>query len=211
MSGPEAFIYVAYDEHCCDTSVALKQITPLFHTLETRFADDLFLAVAAPIIVGTHAFSSLVNFYKNNLYEHDLENNNIQVLLDRANDKYLDSDVVTFDSDSKIKVVYHNKNRQIIQTKKQAIGRCHDAQAASSKSAKITAVSSLLVRIAVATSFEIDILKPTLEILFEMHTLNYKKRDLESAIMKVRRSRPTAAWKLALDLFLKLASHIDAS
>jgi hypothetical protein len=198
---------VSVDEHCANLNKICRHLTPVFHLLACRFADDIFLCLAVPASAGKEPFDALVNFFQNNLYEKNSPKKNLIIKIDTESNKYLDSDVIVYNNRSRIKVIYHNKNKSIIDTDHQVIGRFHDNEADSSNLLKINAISTILVRIHDSTTFEHDMITAILELYYELKCLKYTPHKIESAITKAARSRPNQAWNIAKK-FIKSTSHI---
>ena len=199
MSGPAAFIYVAFDEHHSKPLQFLKSLTPHFSLLLTRYADDILAILAAPSSEIDLTFLSLCRFIQNFLYEQDRPVKNLIITEDLKNDKYLDSDIIIFNNNSRVKLVYHNKNAIMVQTRVQTIGRFHDPAACSPDRTKINAVSAILVRIADFTSVREDIQPAVFQIIFELACLKYSYQQIRSALLKTSRSRPFVNWLTVLN------------
>ena len=194
LSGPAAFVYVSYDEHFAKTTTFIKTISTEYHLATCRFADDIFLGLAVPHTLGTQPFEHLCNFYMNDIYERDLPEKNLVIKIDNESNKFLDSDVIVYNNRSRIKTIYHNKNDTILETDRQEIGRFHDDAAKSSDLSKINAINAILVKIADSTTYRNDMLKPTMEVMYELKCLHYKTHKIRAAMLKVNRSRPSPIW-----------------
>ncbi len=126
MSGPAAFSYVSFDEHFARTTHFIRTITPEYHIATCRFADDVFLALLVPEQHAKETFRKVCDFYMNDIYERDLPEKNLIIKIDNDSNKYLDSDVITYAGKTRVKITYHNKNREIVNTDNQEVGRFHD-------------------------------------------------------------------------------------
>jgi len=102
------------------------------------------------------------NYIQHRLYDQE---HSLLTLKKQNTDKYLDTQIIIYNNEHSIKIIYNNKNNDLSRTLTQSIGRYHNCSAPSLMQHKISAALSTIVRIYDFTTFESDMIKPTLQIL----------------------------------------------
>ena len=192
ISGPLAFCYVAYDEHHWKIPQHIhdKHIKVFI----IRCADDILR-----IILTKHKHDTCINEIDNlithHLYENNLTKKNLQIIQDNnESNKYLDSDIIIYNTGKRIKLIYHNKNADILERKEQKIGRFHHKNVDMPERSKMSGPGAILIRIYDYTSLKIDMIKPIMELCTELKILSYNYNDIHSMLCSANRSRNDIIW-----------------
>ena len=82
----------------------------------------------------------------NDLYEHDIKDKNL-ILVPNNTTKYLDTDIILYNNNKNVKLIYHNKNSNIIKDDYQQVGRFVNALDFMHIKMKINTLANILVRI----------------------------------------------------------------
>ena len=197
ISPPLSCIYVMKDEHRHSTS--LRYITlhvERFLLFIMRYADDLIRFIAAKKI-DNDLIKKIDNYITNDLYEYDVDGKNL-LLVPSGENKYLDSNIVIYDNNKRIKMTYHNKNKNIMSCNYQEVGRFLHKNDCMHIKTKINTFTNILVRISDNTTYEDDYIEPTIQLLYEMHMLNYDKNDMIAAIIAANRARKHIIWNACI-------------
>lgn len=195
MSPLLSIIYVATDEHKFNT-IDKRILTTKYDIflLILRYADDLIRCIASRNICDV-TLKLIDNYIENDLYECDVDNKNLLLIKsDKKDIKYLDADVVVYDDNHRIKIIYHNKNNDIINTDFQSFGRLHHHDDYLLMKTKINAFANMLIRIDDYTTYDYDFILPTLLILYEMFLLDYKWWHMFAAMTVCYRARRNNIW-----------------
>jgi hypothetical protein len=193
LSSPMALLYVAYDEHLfiMNKSIQRELNTDIIHIL-IRFADDILALYATNAQDIERAKTYIHKLITENIYEHDIDEKSLKIIEDeKSKNKYLDANVIIYNDKHNVKLTYHNKNKSIMKTDHQEVGRLHNANSPVPINIKINACATTLARIHDCTTIETDMIKPAIEILYEMKLLGYNYRHMHSALTKANRIRKT--------------------
>ena len=190
-----AIIYVAIDEHVFNTVMRSNLSTSTdIYLLLIRYADDLLRCIASRIIIDEDV-AKIDDMIKNDLYERDITSKNLLLIKSEPDElKYLDADVIVYDNSSRIKIIYHNKNSDIIDCNYQTVGRLHDMNDYLHIKTKTNAFANMLIRVSDYTTYEIDYIKPALELMYEMSLLSYEWRHMYAAFRVCFNARRSNIW-----------------
>lgn len=191
FSPPLAILYVAVDEHNCTLPPVLRVSHDIIILIK-RYVDDLQCLIASRYN-HDNLFHRLVHFIVNDVYEVGQDVKLLEIV--RTFDtKFLDCDIVIFDNSTSVKMIYHNKNSDILFDLFQNVGRFSSSEDPTHISHQINALQGFLVRICDFTSFPQDMIDPSLQIIAELAILGFPISFFQSAVTKTSRSRPSAAW-----------------
>ena len=207
LSPPLAILNVCYDEH----AFKLPYQIPNSLVLIIRYVDDILRFIAC--LPNNEIFINYVDFaIKYLLYEHDLPVKSLSVIQDfNESTKFLDADVIISKNKKQVKLVFHNKNSDIMKTLSQDIGRFFHAFDCTHIQTKIAAFANILVRAFDATTFPIDCIPAIIELMSEVFTLQYTFFDMHSALIKANRIRKNPMWKKAHNLVSFIFTKMDVT
>ena len=174
-------------------SIQRELNTDIIHIL-IRFADDILALYATNAQDIERAKTYIHKLITENIYEHDIDEKSLKIIEDeKSKNKYLDANVIIYNDKHNVKLTYHNKNKSITKTDHQEVGRLHNANSPVPINIKlhINACATTLARIHDCTTIETDMIKPAIEILYEMKLLGYNYRHMHSALTKANRIRKT--------------------
>jgi hypothetical protein len=137
------------------------------------------------------------DYIQNHLYD---QTHKLLTLKPQSTTKFLDTRITLHNNNKNVKIIYDNKNEDFHDTLTQNIGRYHHLSAPSLLTHKLSAAQSTLIRIHDYTTTTTDMIIPTLQILHEFTSLDYKPRHLHSILTKTNRSRPNPLWSIAAKL-----------
>ena len=191
LSPPLAQMFVGFDEHHHQLLNHTAN-TNLVHTFIDRYMDD----ISATVLTSTNS-SFFANAFFEKLqhsYEHDLPEKHLSLVRSKDGDKFLDSDVIIFDRNRSIKIVFHNKNASIFATDLQLVGRYLQRDANAPHKLKLSAIVNTLVRIPRTTSLPQDTHAGVRQVLYEATLLDYTVTDLISVLTLTNRIEPSHIW-----------------
>ena len=142
------------------------------------------------------------------LYEHDVTVSERQLRIIPVFDtrKFLDADIVIFDSDRRIKLVYHNSNADVATTRIQSVGRFYDASSPAPRSTLLAGPLAIFIRIIDMTTFPTDTLPFFFQLFFECTTITKLPFSLLlSAAHKAARARPNLIWVTIIQILTILS------
>jgi hypothetical protein len=208
FSPPLSLLYLAYDEHHMIPSIPrlLNTSIPGAHFDMRRYADDGTILIAAKTHDDLHRIRQFVTlFMQFCLYEHDVPVSQRQLRIIPVFDtkKFLDSDIVVYDGDRRIKIVYHNSNAAIQATNTQSIGRFFDYRSPSPRSTLLAGPTAIFIRIIDMTTFPIDTIRPIFQIIHECAIITHHPHSMIlSATHKAARARPSPIWGTIIGVLL---------
>ena len=191
FSPPLAILYVAVDEHRSRLPRILVHPVEVLILLK-RYVDD-FLGLIATKSKHELRYARLVHFVVNELYEPNQPSKLLKIVQTFDN-KFLDSDYIISPCKSSIKLVYHNKNKDVGFDFFQDIGRFQSFQDPGPLLLKLNAVLAVLVRIYDATSLESDLPPIVQQLILELSLLDYPKSFFTQAFIMANRARPSPFW-----------------
>ena len=163
-----------------------------------RYADDLLRFVAATKL-DEQFIKDVDKYIINDLYENDIDNKNLILVPDNTS-KYLDTDIVLYNCDKNVKLVYHNKNAEILIDDYQNIGRFCNIDDVIHIKTKLNTFANMLIRVIDYTTFDLDCLLPVLQIMYEISLLGFTKKHMLSVLTMVNRSRKNSLWSTCADM-----------
>ena len=169
-----------------------------FVLLLIRYADDLLRFVAATKL-DEQFIKDVDKYIINDLYENDIDNKNLILVPDNTS-KYLDTDIVLYNYDKNVKLVYHNKNAEILIDDYQNIGRFCNIDDVIHIKTKLNTFANMLIRVIDYTTFDLDCLLPVLQIMYEISLLGFTKKHMLSVLTMVNRSRKNSLWSTCADM-----------
>ena len=204
FSPPLSLIYLAYDEHHMAPRIArcISRFGPGAKLDMTRYADDGTILLAAKTRDQLHRiFNFVIIFMQACLYEHDIaiadRQLNIVPVLDTR--KFLDADIVLYDGDRRIKIIYHNSNADSPTTNTQSIGRFFHPLSPSPRSTLLAGPTAIFIRIADMTTFPLDTLLPIFQVIHECNIIAHQPISMIlSTIHKAARARPNPIWDIVI-------------
>ncbi len=122
--------------------------------------------------------------------------------------KFLDYDFIITPDKTNVKTKYHNKNHDIQQTNKQTIGRFHNAHSPSPQNTKLSAFSTILIKMYDNTTDIADLYQPTLALYHEAITLQYTLNNFLSILTKANNARKHKYWQLIHTTIKQTAKNI---
>jgi hypothetical protein len=156
--------FVAFDEHhhSLINWTANSNIASVF---QRRFMDDK-IAVVLTSSPDTSDVQIFFQFVQTMFYEHDQAEKRLLLKPSKDGLKYLDADVLVSQDKRSIKLVFHNKNANILITHEQNTGRFLHKHSLAPYQLKVQSVANVIARAYRFTSFEVD-LGPVLEQVFD--------------------------------------------
>ena len=195
-----AILYLSFDEHL----YKLPPFVDITRLLIVRYVDDIFRL----LMTNDLSLIQIVDKYiMLQLYEHDIVDKSINIIKNESSDtKFLDTDIIIYNNEENVKVIYHNKNADIIDTFCQNIGRFFHVFDYTSINIKLSAFVAILVRAFDSSTFPIDCFPTTVQLLFELRLLgyNFSENHLRSIFTKTNRIRRNTIWE---DLFNFSIAH----
>jgi len=185
LSPPLAQLFVSFDEHhqCALNIYANSNIV---HRYQKRYMDDIICVLLTsshnPYFVNLY---TLFMMYR--CFEHDLPTKFLELVQSKDGNKFLDADVLVSRGNTRIKIVYHNKNASILFTNEQEIGRFHEKHACSPIRVKINSIANILARAHRFTSFEWDLRECFQAISHEALLLDFTQDDLKNMLITARK------------------------
>ena len=159
-----------------------------------RCADDI-LRIILTKSEHHNAINIIDNIIEHNLYENNLTHKNLEIIPDKnTSNKYLDSDIIIYNNNKNIKLIYHNKNQDILQNTEQKIGRFYHKHTNVSKRTQRSGPLAIFIRIYDYTSFKIDMIKPIMEVCAELKLLSYTYNDMHTILCNANKSRNDNIW-----------------
>jgi len=167
----------------------------------------LIATLTSNIVNQTHEYIT------KQLYEHDqpqqlftIKQTNIHSPLENI---FLDYITVITQNRKNIKTIYHNKNKTTTTTNTQAVSRLYTENAPTHISIKLTAISTLLIKIHDTTTLPQDFIIPTFQILHKIQTLGYTHKHFQSILTQVNKSRPHETWNTIHLITKTLHKHLN--
>ena len=204
LSPPLAQCYVSFDEHF-HSLLNHKQNTNIVHSFMKRYMDDVIAILLTSSRDRRHA-DAFFELLCSGTYEHDHTKKNLFLVRSKEGNKFLGYDIILNKEHTSIHVVYHNKNKEILYTDTQDIGRFLHKTANTPYRDKINRITNALTTVYTNTTYKTDMNPSIHEILHEATTLSFTPTDLRSAIINAKKTRPCQIW----DHWIKgLSKHIN--
>ena len=197
FSPPLAILYVAFDEHHFQLPLQLSPINHV-HILICRYLDDMqcFLATRSN---HTQHLTHLMQVMQNNVYEQHQQQKYLTII-QTFDGKFLHADFIIHNNNKAIKMVFHNKNHDILDTHTQNVGRFAGFHDHTHYNHKTNALLALFVLVFDYTTYTIDMIQPIIQLCYEVHLLNYTKLTLISTTINANRTRPSNIWPHIISL-----------
>ena len=112
----------------------------------------------------------------------------------------MDTDIVLYNDKKNVKIVYHNKNGEIINDDYQMIGRFCNIDDIIHIKTKLNTFVNVLIRTIDYTTFDFDCLLPVLQIMYELSLLGFDRKHMLSALTMVNRSRKSDIWSVCASM-----------
>ena len=197
-SPPLSCMYVLVDENRHKLIPRQFNVKYDFVLLLIRYADDLLRFVATRKL-EEEFIKNVDKYIINELYEHDIDCKNL-ILVPDDTSKYLDTDIVLYNNKKNVKIVYHNKNGEIINDDYQMIGRFCNIDDIIHIKTKLNTFVNMLIRTIDYTTFDFDCLLPVLQIMYELSLLGFDRKHMLSALTMVNRSRKSDIWSVCASM-----------
>ena len=201
-SPPLSCMYVLVDEHRHKLIPRQFDVGFDYILLLIRYADDLIRFIAAKNL-NVDLIKMVDDYIINDLYESDIDCKNL-ILVPDDTSKYLDTDIVLYNNNKNVKIVYHNKNGDIIYDDYQNIGRFCNIDDLLHIKTKLNTFVNMLIRVIDYTTFDFDCVIPTLQIMYEISLLGFGKKHMLSMLTMVNRSRRNSIWDVCADMVVNV-------
>jgi hypothetical protein len=191
LSPPLAILYVAFDEHHYQLPPQLQPSNNI-HILISRYLDDMQCFIATPSNHKQH-LTHLTHIMQHEVYEQNQQHKYLTII-QTFEGKFLHADFIISNNNTAIKMVFHNKNQDIFTTLTQNVGRFAHFHDHTHFNHKTNSLLALFVLVYDYTSFPQDMVKPIIQLCFEVFLLDYTKHTITSTLIKANRTRPSHIW-----------------
>ena len=185
LSPPLAILYVAFDEH--HYQLPQQLVSKDIKIFITRYIDDMQCLLATRTNHTQHA-THINHIMCNEVYEQN-QQQKFLTIIQTFDGKFLHSDFIIYNKHTSIKMIFHNKNHNILETLTQEIGRF-----------EANALLAMYILVFDYTTHIQDMVTPIMNIGFEVTLLNYKQQNIISALIRAGRSRPSPIWQILISI-----------
>lgn len=194
LSPPTSICFAAYDEYHSKLSsftYCLPTSSPQDRVFCKRYLDDrtTILCTTCP---NSSLFDLILQFIESNIYEHDLPTKNMIIKPTDLN--FLQFTIIIYNNNKNIRLVYNNKNHDIINSNFQNHGRFYHKHAPSPFATKLNAIINIINTAFISCTFPSDSILPILSILYEASLLSYSQQDLQKIITACFKKNPNPIW-----------------
>ena len=196
LSPPLAILYVAFDEH--HYQLPQQLVSKDIKIFITRYIDDMQCLLATRTNHTQHA-THINHIMCNEVYEQN-QQQKFLTIIQTFDGKFLHSDFIIYNKHTSIKMIFHNKNHNILETLTQEIGRFAHHHDHTHHTHKANALLAMYILVFDYTTHIQDMVTPIMNIGFEVTLLNYKQQHIISALIRAGRSRPSPIWQILISI-----------